>query len=131
MGSNDNTISAATQPDVAVKHFFTPGQLASLPALGDLEDRNLLDCTVHAKLFGKGGLAGWIWYVIELDPESGIAFGYVDGIEAEFGDFDLTELYDLDDTFNGLNLHEVVVRDDTFTPAPLRSIIGVEQEQPS
>lgn len=41
------------------------------------------------KLFGGGS---WTWYVAGYDPETGLAFGVVDGFEKEIGDFDLNEL---------------------------------------
>ena len=35
---------------------------------------------------------GWRWYITEWDPETGLCFGLVEGLETELGYFDLTEL---------------------------------------
>lgn len=37
-------------------------------------------------------LTDWHWYVLEVDPADGRAFGLVDGWALEFGYFDLNEL---------------------------------------
>jgi len=58
-----------------------------LPDLYDQEGEE--DPTVHAKYFTPD--ADWTWYVLEFDGEDTF-FGYVDGLEAEFGYFSLSEL---------------------------------------
>ena len=47
---------------------------------------------VHAKFFMPG--TGWIWYVTEGSPqeEDFLFFGFVVGLESEFGYFLLSEL---------------------------------------
>jgi hypothetical protein len=52
------------------------------------EDAKLEDLTLHAHFFG----GGWDWYVASYDPETDIAFGYVVGIDDEWGDFWLREV---------------------------------------
>ena len=63
----------------------------TIPALyanESVEDYNSV--LAHAKLFSP--YTGWRWYVTELDPETGLCFGLVQGYETELGYFDLTEL---------------------------------------
>ena len=44
----------------------------------------------RAKLFSP--YSNWIWFITEMDPETGQCFGLVEGFERELGYFDLTEL---------------------------------------
>ena len=39
--------------------------------------------------------ANWSWYIMEWDPETGICFGMVQGVEEEFGEFSLDELSEI------------------------------------
>lgn len=92
--------------------LLTAKDLKALPPLYSQED--VADPIVPVKLFHP--LSSWTWYLLELDPDSGIAFAYVDGHEAELGYVDLTEL------------SEVVVRslpverDCYWTPVPLSEV---------
>ena len=63
---------------------------ARLPALYSQEAE--ADPMVHAKFFMPG--AGWTWYVTEGSPqeEDFLFFGFVVGLESEFGYFLLSEL---------------------------------------
>ncbi len=63
----------------------------SIPALYANENvKNYDDVLAVAKLFSP--YANWTWYITEMNPESGICFGLVEGLETEIGYFDLTEL---------------------------------------
>ena len=44
----------------------------------------------RVKLFDPTG--GWTWYIAAYDPDTRIAWGLVDGFEAELGDFSMEEL---------------------------------------
>lgn len=70
--------------------LLTPEILARLPPLYATEHLPGPDKIAQAKLFTPW--AGWTWYVVEYDPADRIAFGYVIGLEAEFGSFSLDEL---------------------------------------
>lgn len=65
----------------------------------------------YAHLFSP--YSGWDWYVTELDPESGLAFGLVNGHFSEFGYFSIPELLSL--VRGGVRLVEL---DGSFGPTP-------------
>ena len=44
----------------------------------------------RVKLFSP--YTGWRWHITEWDPETGLCFGLVEGLEVELGYFDLTDL---------------------------------------
>jgi hypothetical protein len=48
------------------------------------------DPTCKVKLFDPTG--SWTWYVAGFDPDTGLAFGVVNGFEKEMGDFDMADL---------------------------------------
>ncbi len=81
-----------------------------LPALGATRDE--LDPTAYIKLFNPTG--GGTWFVAEYDPATRVAFGLVDGLEREAGDFSMAELVDYRGQF-GLPIE----RDLTWSPRPL------------
>lgn len=58
--------------------------------------------------------SGWDWYMTELDPATGEAFGLVRGFEAEWGYFSIREMEALNRE-RGIN---VVERDESFEPQP-------------
>ena len=58
----------------------------------------------------------WTWYAIEFDGED-LFFGLVDGFEAEYGYFSLSELENLRSPA-GLRIE----RDEHFEPRPVREI---------
>ncbi len=79
---------------------------------------NNKDPTIHLKYFTPD--ANWTWYVTEGSPEGDdfIFFGYVIGLEAEWGYFTLSELSSVRGPF-GLP----VERDLYFKPVPFSSVI--------
>ena len=74
------------------------------------------DPIVHAVFFFPG--SGWTWFVTEGEPSEGdfIFFGYVIGLESEWGYFALSELEELD-------IHGVKVeRISGFEPATMSEL---------
>lgn len=72
-----------------------------------------------AKFFMPGSV--WTWYVIEAEqrPDGDwLFFGYVDGLEGEYGYFSLSELASLRGRF-GLKTE----RDMYFTPSPIGQLV--------
>lgn len=63
---------------------------AKLPRLYATEDVPAHKRQVLVKFFTPD--SNWTWYVLEYDPQERIAFGYVDGHEAELGYFSLDEM---------------------------------------
>ena len=80
------------------------------------QDGKGLDAIAHVKFFTPD--AQWTWYATEYDPQDRIFFGYVQGIEDEFGYFSLDELQEV----RGV-LALPVERDFYFKPTPLRAIV--------
>lgn len=100
-------------------HDFMPpeGVLAEIPPLYATEDVPLHDKTVWAHWFC--GAADW--WLVELDAEKRVGFGWVDLGDpelAELGYFSLDELRDLLVTKHSMPL--VVERDLNWTPRLLR-----------
>lgn len=83
-----------------------------VPALYSQELKGADDAIVYVKLFS----GSWTWYITEFDPESGIAFGLVDGHEQELGYMSIPELAETPMPPFGLG----VERDLYWTPKPLR-----------
>ncbi|MEU8893667.1 DUF2958 domain-containing protein [Streptomyces sp. NPDC048442] len=96
-------------------HDFYPPEsvLASIPALYASEDVSLAEKVLHAHYF----VGGCDWYVAELDPESGLAFGWVHITDGEWGMFSLPEVEEV--RVHGLFVAE---RDLSFEPAPAEEI---------
>ena len=59
--------------------------------------------------------SSWTWYASEFDPEEGLFFGVVVGLEREFGYFSLEELEGIRGP-GGLTIE----RDLYWTPTPLK-----------
>ncbi len=63
----------------------------TIPAIGATENaRDYDEVVARAKLFSP--FSNWIWYITEMDRETGQCFGLVEGAETELGYFDLTDL---------------------------------------
>jgi hypothetical protein len=77
------------------------------------------DPMVHAKFFLPG--SGWTWYVTEGQEQEGdfLFFGFVIGLESEFGYFLLSELESVRSTLGGLP----VERDLYFTEGRLTEVV--------
>lgn len=62
-----------------------------LPSLYTNEDKSAAETKVPLKLFNPCGSA--TWYITEMNPESGLMFGYVTGVDyPELGYTDFNEL---------------------------------------
>jgi len=85
----------------------------TIPLLYSSEDNS--DPLCHIKLFTPD--ANWTWYILEIDEDDELCFGYVVGMEKELGYFTISELSSLR---GGLNLP--VERDLHFSPTPLSTI---------
>ena len=89
----------------------------TIPALYANENvANYDDVLAPAKLFSP--YSGWTWFITELDPETGLCFGLVEGFESEIGYFDLTELAEAT-VFGGV---PAVERDLYWTPKTIGEI---------
>jgi len=82
------------------------------------------DPVVHIKFFTPD--SSWTWYATEGSEEEGdfVFFGYVIGLEEEWGYFSLAEL---EAARGPLNL--AVERDLYFTPAPLSEVLKAHRVQ--
>ncbi len=61
---------------------------AKVPTIDGSRDQE--DPICHVKLICQ--LNGWRWFIIGYDPDTGLAFGLVQGAEIELGDFALREV---------------------------------------
>jgi hypothetical protein len=87
-----------------------------LPRLYSQEGES--DPRIYAKFFMPG--SGWTWYVMEGEEQEGdfLFFGFVVGLESEFGYFLLSELESVRSPL-GLS----VERDLYFTEGPLTDVV--------
>lgn len=88
--------------------------VATVPPLYVTEEE--ADPVARVKLFSC--ISGWTWYVTEYDLETGEAFGFVEGFADEWGYFSIPEFEALNRS-HGFN---VVERDESFEPAPVRKV---------
>ena len=94
--------------------------VATVPPLYATEEE--ADPVARVKLFSC--ISGWTWYVTEYDLETGEAFGFVEGFADEWGYFSIPEFEALNRS-HGFN---VVERDESFEPAPVRKVRREERE---
>jgi Protein of unknown function (DUF2958) len=94
--------------------LLTKELIACIPGLYETEEVELEDKIIHAKFFTPW--SNWTWYVIEYDGIN-LCFGYVKGLESEFGYFSLKELESINGPF-GLK----VERDIHFQPTKVSEI---------
>lgn len=69
----------------------------NLPALYETEDVSAADKELIVKFFTPW--TSWTWYGAEYDPKNKTFFGYVDGLEGEWGYFSLPELEEINGPF--------------------------------
>jgi hypothetical protein len=86
-----------------------------LPPLGSNEETPLEEVIAQVKFFTPD--SGWTWYGVEFDGTD-VFWGWVQGIEEEFGTFSLSELQSV----RG-KLGLPVERDKCFEPTPLRELM--------
>ncbi|MFE7172618.1 DUF2958 domain-containing protein [Streptomyces sp. NPDC057616] len=96
-------------------HDFYPtlGQRAAIPPLYSTEDTPVPDKIVHLHYFGAGCMD---WFVTELDPTCGLAFGWAHITDSEWGYVLLPELESI--AYCGL----VIERDLHWDPKPVRDV---------
>lgn len=108
-----------TTADTLRGHPFLPSAdvLATIPKLYATEDTKLADKIAHLHYF----VGACDWFVVEYDPDTGIAFGWADlgdPQNAELGYFSLPELQTI--TVSHPSGYTVVVeRDLHWTPGPI------------
>ena len=88
--------------------LLTKEILNNVPKLYETEHQEIPDKLIHAKFFTPW--SNWTWYLIEFDGEDR-CFGFVKGLEAEFGYFLISELESIEGPY-GLK----VERDKYFEP---------------
>ena len=97
-------------------HRFNPPkkQVEKIPALYATEQTPTADKIAHLHFFSGNA----DWYVFELDPETGLAFGWAELLPGcgEWGYFNLIELAELH--VNG----RVIERDGWFDPTPVAEL---------
>ena len=84
-----------------------------MPALYSTEEVAGEDKILRVKYFTPW--AGWTWFGVEYDPETKVFFGFVDGMDSEWGYFSLEELESIKGPF-GLKIE----RDLYFKPCKLK-----------
>jgi hypothetical protein len=91
--------------------LFTKEILKKLPALYTQEahENPEKEMVFYVKLFTPD--SNWTWFIAEYDPEKEIAWGYVMGLENEYGTIDIKELKEVRGPF-GLPIE----RDISFDP---------------
>ncbi len=90
-----------------------------LPKLYGTEHKSLEEKIAQAKFFHPA--SNWTWYVIEFDGDA-TCWGLVDGHEAEFGYFSLSEISQVT---GPLGLH--VERDIFFRPTRVKDLAAFGQ----
>jgi len=96
--------------------LFTKAILKNLPPIGATAELESEDNEVRCKLFNAMGVG--TWYIVEYDPETGEAFGFVNLGNpdfAELGYFNVNEIkntrgvmLERDKWFTKMNLAEVI-----------------------
>ena len=91
--------------------LFTKEILKKLPALYTQEahENPEKEMVFYVKLFTPD--SNWTWFIAEYDPKKEIAWGYVMGLENEYGTIDIKELKEVRGPF-GLPIE----RDISFDP---------------
>ncbi|MFF3313349.1 DUF2958 domain-containing protein [Streptomyces sp. NPDC002952] len=109
------TVAAEVNRERRGHDFYpSPTILAEIPPLYATEGTPTADKIVHAH-YRVG--ACMHWFVIELDPKSGLAFGWAHITDGEWGYFHLPELEEL------VALGALVVeRDQDWRPKPVRDV---------
>ena len=93
-------------------HLLTEECLQGVPRTGAESE------TVHIKLFSP--YSGWTWYISELDPDTGHAYGIVRGHKLEYGYFNVFELAEI--RFENFGNVPAVERDLQWKPSPIADV---------
>ena len=101
-------------------HDFLPTDLSGVPMLYSDSASSIAATMIHLRFFTNAGSAYWL--LAELDPETGIAYGYAEVIPGcgEWGSFSIHELRELYVEKQGFPI--IVERDLHFTPKPFSEI---------
>lgn len=86
-----------------------------IPLLYATENIALDDKVLQIKYFTPD--SSWTWYVVEYDPNERLCFGYIKGLESEWGYFSLSELENVKGLF-GLSIE----RDLHFNPIKFKDL---------
>lgn len=99
--------------------LFTKEILKKLPALYSQEahENPEVEMVFYVKLFTPD--SNWTWFIAEYDPEKEIAWGYVMGLENEYGTIDIKELKEVRGPF-GLPIE----RDISFDPIKEKELMS-------
>lgn len=105
----------------AIKMKLITKELARrIPALYETENQSPEEKITWVKLFTPD--ADWTWYIIEYEPEDGLCYGWVEGLEKELGYFLILELEEVRGPL-GLPIE----RDLFFDPTTLRELMAKER----
>ena len=109
------------------RHKLITKRLAkTIPAIGATANASETDELIaQVKLFCP--YSDRDWYIIEMDPETGLCFGLVEGRATEIGYFELTELAES----MIRNNVPAIERELHWKPATLREITGGLSKDPS
>ena len=99
--------------------LFTKEILKKIPALYSQEahENPEKEMVFYVKLFTPD--SNWTWFIAEYDPEKEIAWGYVMGLENEYGTIDIKELKEVRGPF-GLPIE----RDISFDPIKEKELMS-------
>ena len=97
--------------------------LKTIPALYSQENEGA-DAVAYVKLFTPD--SNFTWYILEIDDDNNLCFGYVVSHFSEYGYFTLLELESLK---GPLNLN--VERDIYFEPTKMDKLLKLHNEQVS
>jgi len=114
----------------AANKLWTKTAFKKVPGLREQENKGD-DAIAHVKLFCPQN--GWRWYITEYDPETGEAFGLVQGHEVELGTFavnnplgedgwDGEDMQSQNNNWRGRYLYPPFERDMWFRPMTLREV---------
>lgn len=92
--------------------LLTPELRQQLPPIYSTENLPKEEKRAICKFFTPDSC--WTWYALEFDPEEGIFFGIVEGLETEWGYFSLEDLQSIRGP-----LRLPVERDMWFEPTPV------------
>jgi len=80
-------------PNTQGQSWFPKSVFSQMPELYETDGVPMGDKTLYVKFFTPA--SNWTWYGAEFSPEDRVFFGYVEGLENEWGYFSLNELESL------------------------------------
>lgn len=97
--------------------LITDELIKGLPKLYSTENIKVEDKVLKLRYVALGST--WEWYLVEYNPETKIAFGYVKGLEDEWGYFSLKNFEDIN---NDKNSKIQIVRSKKFKPVKFKDL---------